>query len=185
MAALGAERPTQEAAASSVCPDVSQVRMPCKQARERSANMARKRGAEGRPPGGRKKGRNREFMDAALDGFIRDQALLLWRDIETYRARGSAESADALKEAGYFGDKGQYEEIWTRHWVGHVLSAADLPEGNLFGCVEAAVRASVTEEREARRTQGDALLEDTDEYNAFIRQTMGKLLAGGFGEKGI
>lgn len=147
--------------------------------------MARKRGAEGKPPGVRKKGRNREFMDAALDGFIRDQALLLWRDLETYRARDGVGMAEAAKEAAYFGDKGRYEEIWSGHWTREVLPAAHLPEGELFGLVEGAVRASVTEEREARRAQGDAPLEDTDEYNTFIRETMGKLLAAGFAEKGI
>ena len=51
----------------------------------------------------------------------------------------------------------------------------------LFGQIENAVRGAVLEERELRKNQADALLEDSFEYKAFIARQMEHLLfeAGG------
>lgn len=115
-------------------------------------------------------------MDAALDAYIRGQALLLWRDVVVYRERQGHGMRDALGEAGFFGDRGAYASIWTRHWETQVLPAAELSDGEVFGCIEAAVRAAVLEEKAARTTAGAESLEDTEDYNTFLRHTLNQLL---------
>ena len=115
-------------------------------------------------------------MDAALDGYIRDQALRLWRDFEVYRSRPGIDTARALMETGFFEDRLAYAPMWSAHWEHTVLPAAEIAEGELYRLMEAAVRASVLEEKEARVHAGDAPLEDLEEYNEFIRRTLNKLL---------
>jgi hypothetical protein len=131
--------------------------------------------------GGRKKRRrrpkDRHFMDAALDAYIRNVALLLWRDFEVYRAKPGSTTASALAEAGFFGDKEAYAPIWQAHWERTVITEAAGPEDKLYGQVEAAVRAAVGEERQKRKDAGDAPFEDQEEYNAFLRRTLNSLLA--------
>jgi len=125
----------------------------------------------------RRRQKDRQFMDVALDAFIRSQALLLWRDFEVYRTKPGCTVAAALAETGFFEDKEGYAAIWQGHWERTVLPAAALSAGELYGQVEAAVRAAVTEERERRKATGDQPFEDLDEYNAFIRRTLNALLA--------
>ena len=140
--------------------------------------MARDRGAGGKGSGRRRRRqKDKEFMDAALDGFIRDQALHLWRDFEIYRARPGMSAAQALAAAGFFGDKQSYAALWDAHWGGIAVPAQGLSDGELYGRIEGAVRAAVLEERETRSQAGDRLLEDLDEYNEFIRRALGTLLA--------
>lgn len=134
--------------------------------------------AEGRGKSGRRARRpkDRHFMDAALDAYIRGQALMLWRDVTVYRERQGRDMAEALREAGYFGDRGDYAALWTRHWEAQVLPAAALADGEIFGRIEAAVRAAVLEEKATRAASGAELLEDTEDYNTFLRQTLNQLL---------
>ena len=116
-------------------------------------------------------------MDAALDAYVRDQALLLWRDFEVYRARPATSALAALQEAGFFEDRAPYGVIWSRLWEATVLPAAQLPDGELYARFEAIVRDAIHEEREARKTAGDAPFEDLEDYNMFIRRTLNALLA--------
>ena len=64
-----------------------------------------------------------------------------------------------------------------------------LPRSNehLFGRIENAVRGAVLEEKELRKNEADALLEDSFEYKAFIARQMEHLLfeAGGDIEEDI
>jgi len=125
----------------------------------------------------RKRAKDRHFMDAALDAFIRDQALRLWRDFEVYRARPDTDRAAALAETGFFADRLAYADLWTKHWAVTAQPAAGLPEGELYGRMEEAVRAAVLEEREVRQRGGDRPLEDLEDFNEFMRRTLNKLLA--------
>jgi hypothetical protein len=124
----------------------------------------------------RRRQKDHHFMDVALDGYIRDQALRLWRDVQVYRSRSDAAPASALAQAGFFADKLAYAALWSAHWERGVLPAAGLPDGELYSHIEAAVRAAVLEEREARMRNGDKPLEDLEEYNEFIRHTLNLLL---------
>ena len=131
--------------------------------------------------GGRKKRRRRQkdrhFMDAALDAYIRNQALLLWRDFEVYRVKPGNTAAQALAETGFFGDKEPYAEIWQGHWERTVLPASGLTDGELYGQFEGAVRASVMDERAQRIAAGDRPFEDQESYNEFLRRALNSLLA--------
>jgi hypothetical protein len=144
--------------------------------------MAEK-GRKGKRRGGGR-GRAAHFIDAALDGFIRHQALLLWRDVHVMRERAGGDLAAAVAEAGFFGDKGAYEAVWKRHWTAAAAPAAGGPEDALFGAIEAATRAAVLEERQARLDAGDVAMEDTEDYNDFVRRTMGQLIADAGAESG-
>jgi hypothetical protein len=139
--------------------------------------------------GGRKKKRrrrekDRHFMDAALDAYIRNVALLLWRDFQVYRSKPGNTLAEALAETGFFGDKEPYAEIWQDHWERTVLSAAGQPDGALYAQFEAAVRAAILAEREQRSAAGDRPFEDQEDYNAFLRRTLNSLLADDPANKG-
>ena len=139
--------------------------------------MAEDRG-KGKREGGRKRRRakDRHFMDAALDAFIRDQALLLWRDLIVYRDREGQPPDEALRQCGYFGDKGDYQRLWSDHWESAVLAMPSREDGEIFESIEAAVRAAVLEEKAQRSARGEPALEDTEDYNTFVRQTLNKLL---------
>jgi len=141
------------------------------------AEKGRKRKGRG---GG--KGRAAHFIDAALDGFVRNQALLLWRDVHVIRENSKCDLASAVKEAGFFDDRAGYAPIWLRHWSSTVAPAALGHEDALYGAIETATRAAVMEERQARREAGDIAIEDTEDYNDFVRRTMGQLIADAGGE---
>ena len=142
-------------------------------------------GRGGRRRGG-KKGRRKgkEFMDAALDAYIRHQALRLWRGLEEALGDG-VQHAQALRELGEFSNRGAYEAIWRSHWSASDLASPPLagePDGWLVEHIEAAVRASVLEERALRQERGDRLLEDLPDYNAFVQTALSMLLEEASGE---
>jgi hypothetical protein len=133
----------------------------------------------------RRRPKDRHFMDAALDAFIRDSALRLWRDFIVYRDRQGKAPAEALRETGFFQDKGDFTELWTDQWERTAVPAADLDDGEIFGHIEAAVRIAVLEEKAARQQRGGESLEDTEEYNTFVRQTLNQLLTEASAENEI
>lgn len=148
------------------------------------ADTIENKGRRGRR-GGKKRGKvkGKEFMDAALDAFIRSQALSLWRDFTVYRDGKGASTQEALQETGFFGDKGPYADLWLEHWQRATLPTALVDDGAIFGQIEAAVRAAVLDERAKRLATGDVSLEDTDEYNDFIRHALGQLVADAGAER--
>ena len=129
----------------------------------------------------RKKSKNKEFMDAALDAFIRDQSLQKWNEVQGLMAGAEIEQKEAVKSSSEFFVKGQYREIWQRWWQDEVIRTADNHKEYLYSKIENAVRSSVLEERELRSQHPDTLLEDSYEYKEFIARQMNHLLheAGG------
>ena len=67
---------------------------------------------------GRKKKRRKgkEFMDAALDAFIRDQALRKWREVDGLVAGANIDWKQAVRSSADFPEKGPYQEFWRRWW---------------------------------------------------------------------
>ena len=47
----------------------------------------------------RGKSKNKEFMDAALDAFIRDQSLKKWNEVEGLRSGAEIDSLEAVKSS--------------------------------------------------------------------------------------
>ena len=131
----------------------------------------------------RKRSKNKEFMDAALDAYIRDQALHKWHELQDLLENERLELPAALDAGAEFFEKGAYREIWQQQWRGAVSQGADQQvSGALFECIEKAVRSAVMEEREARQRTEDSLLEDTASYQDFISRALGKLLEESGGE---
>ena len=121
-------------------------------------------------------------MDAALDAYIRDQALGKWRETEGLIEGTGMEARAAVENAGDFLEKGPYREIWRRWWQAELFEAQwDIPGGR-FAAIEAAVRGAVVAEREERRQREDVLLEDTLPYQAVVTRAMEKLLLEAGGE---
>ena len=135
----------------------------------------------------RGKSKNKEFMDAALDAFIRDQSLKKWREVDGLTEGAEIDSLEAVKSSAEFFEKGPYSNIWVRWWKQDVIDHLTGSNEHLFGRIENAVRGAVLEERELRKNEADALLEDSLEYKAFIARQMGHLLfeAGGDIEEDI
>ena len=135
----------------------------------------------------RGKSKNKEFMDAALDAFIRDQSLKKWREIEGLREGAEIESLEAVKSSAEFIEKGSYSKIWGRWWKQDVIDHLPGSNEHLFGQIENAVRGAVLEERQLRKNEADALLEDSFEYKEIIARHMEHLLfeAGGDIEEDI
>ncbi|MEE2717125.1 MAG: hypothetical protein VX610_06840 [SAR324 cluster bacterium] len=129
-------------------------------------------------PRGKKRGRskNKEFMDAALDAFIRDQALQKWHEVDGLRSGAKLEAAQAVAASNEFLAKGAYRDLWRDWWRQEVLETEPGTDEVLFGQIEKAVRGAVLEEREARRQEQDALLEDSFVYKEFIARQMDHLL---------
>ena len=126
-------------------------------------------------------------MDAALNAFIRDQSLKKWREVEGLREGAEIDSLKAVKSSTEFIEKGPYRKIWGRWWKQDVIDHLTGSNEHLFGRIENAVRGAVLEERELRKNEADALLEDSLEYKAFIARQMEHLLfeAGGDIEEDI
>ena len=135
----------------------------------------------------RGKSKNKEFMDAALDAFIRDQSLQKWNEVEGLREGAEINVMQAVKSSSEFLVKGPYRKIWVRWWKQDVIDHLPGSNEHLFGRIENAVRGAVLEERELRKNEADALLEDSFEYKAFIARQMEHLLfeAGGDIEEDI
>tara|TARA_B100001029_G_scaffold77075_1_gene63023 strand:- start:231 stop:674 length:444 start_codon:yes stop_codon:yes gene_type:complete len=135
----------------------------------------------------RKKSKNKEFMDAALDAFVRDQSLQKWNEVQGLKAGAEIDQKEAVKSSSEFFEKGQYREIWQRWWQNEVIGKIDDNNEHLYSKIENAVRSSVLEERELRSQHPDSLLEDSFEYKEFIARQMNHLLheAGGDIEEDI
>ena len=129
----------------------------------------------------RGKSKNKEFMDAALDAFIRDQSLQKWNEVEGLREGAEINVMQAVKSSSEFLVKGQYRKIWVSWWKQDVIDHLPGSNEHLFAQIENAVRGAVLEEREVRKNKADALLEDSFEYKEFIARQMEHLLfeAGG------
>jgi hypothetical protein len=135
----------------------------------------------------RGKSKNKEFMDAALDAFIRDQSLQKWNEVEGLREGAEINVMQAVKSSSEFLVKGPYRKIWVSWWKQDVIDHLPGSNEHLFAQIENAVRGAVLEEREVRKNRADALLEDSFEYKAFIARQMEHLLfeAGGDIEEDI
>ena len=129
----------------------------------------------------RGKSKNKEFMDAALDAFIRDQSLQKWNEVQGLKAGAEVDQKEAVKSSSEFFEKGQYCDVWQRWWQNEVIETGHDNHEHLFAKIENAVRGAVLEERELRKQQPDSLLEDSNEYKEFIARQMNHLLheAGG------
>ncbi len=129
----------------------------------------------------RGKSKNKEFMDAALDAFIRDQSLQKWNEVEGLREGAEINVMQAVKSSSEFLVKGPYRKIWVSWWKQDVIDHLPGSNEHLFAQIENAVRGAVLEEREVRKNRADALLEDSFEYKEFIARQMEHLLfeAGG------
>ena len=129
----------------------------------------------------RGKSKNKEFMDAALDAFIRDQSLQKWNEVEGLREGAEINVMQAVKSSSEFLVKGPYRKIWVSWWKQDVIDHLPGSNEHLFAQIENAVRGAVLEEREVRKNKADALLEDSFEYKEFIARQMEHLLfeAGG------
>ena len=129
----------------------------------------------------RKKSKNKEFMDAALDAFVRDQSLQKWNEVQGLKAGAEIEQKEALESSSEFFEKGPYREIWKRWWKDKVIETVHDNHEHLYSKIENAVRGAVFEERELRMQQMELLLEDSYEYKEFIARQMNHLLheAGG------
>ena len=53
-----------------------------------------------------KRRKNKEFMDAALDAFIRDQALRKWREVDGLVAGANIDWKQAVRSSADFPEKG-------------------------------------------------------------------------------
>lgn len=135
----------------------------------------------------RGKSKNKEFMDAALDAFIRDQSLQKWNEVEGLREGAEINVMQAVKSSSEFLVKGPYRKIWVSWWKQDVIDHLPGSNEHLFAQIENAVRGAVLEEREVRKNKADALLEDSFEYKEFIARQMEHLLfeAGGDIEEDI
>ena len=135
----------------------------------------------------RGKSKNKEFMDAALNAFIRDQSLQKWNEVEGLREGAEINVMQAVKSSSEFLVKGPYRKIWVSWWKQDVIDHLPGSNEHLFAQIENAVRGAVLEEREVRKNQADALLEDSFEYKEFIARQMEHLLfeAGGDIEEDI
>ncbi|HKI99579.1 MAG TPA: hypothetical protein VKB51_13985 [bacterium] len=143
--------------------------------------MARK----GNREGGRKRRRRqegKEFMDAAMDGYIRDLALHRWRDYEDLADVYGSEAPRALEETGAVLGEEPYRALWQAAWQRHVWPGGEDPQMHLFGRMELAVREALLAEQEARAERGDRTIEDTPGYNEFVGRALGNLFHEASGE---
>ncbi len=119
---------------------------------------------------GRKK--SKEFMDAALDAYIRDLALEKWRQVTDLQETLGVDTSQAVRDAGSFPERDAYRSIWERWWQTQVVAAQI---SSLLGCIEVAVRGALGEEIETRQQQGDKSLEDTLDYTTFLSRALDHL----------
>jgi hypothetical protein len=128
----------------------------------------RRRGKRGRR-------KNKEFMDAALDAYIRHLALEKWREVNDLREAADLDSAQAVGEVGHFHERGVYRDLWERCWQREVVAQITGPMASLLGCIEIAIQGAVREEIEARQQCGDVTLEDTPAYKRFLDLALDRL----------
>lgn len=131
--------------------------------------MEKKKRKDGK--GSRRK--SKEFMDAALDAYIRHLALEKWREINDLRESSGMSPREALREAGRFPERGPYRQLWTRRWEEEV--SADSSTGALFEQIETVVREALEEEIRQRKACADPSIEDTLGYKRFIDHALERL----------
>jgi hypothetical protein len=122
---------------------------------------------------GRKK--NKEFMDAALDAYIRHLALEKWRGVTDLQESLGVDFEQALRDSGSFPERGLYRDIWERWWQTQVITVTVTADSSPIGNIEAAVRGALIEEITARQRRGDKQLEDTHHYKTFLDSAMDHL----------
>lgn len=133
----------------------------------------------------KKKGKRRkgkEFMDAVVDAYIRDQSLRKWREVDGLITGAGIDADQALRESAEFLEKGPYREIWRRWWGLQVTDGPKPDAGDRFAGIEAAVRGAVLEEKAERKQRQDPLLEDSMSYKEFVSRAMEQLLGEASGE---
>jgi len=84
----------------------------------------------------RGKSKNKEFMDAALDAFIRDQSLQKWHEVDGLRTGAEIDASQAVKSSSEFMVKGPYREIWRRWWQQEVIDKEQGTIETLFAQIE-------------------------------------------------
>jgi hypothetical protein len=138
----------------------------------------------GRGEGRRKRGRahGKEFMDAALDGYIRDIALQRWRDYEDLADVYAQDPGRALAEAGAPLGAGPYRELWQEAWRRSIWPGPEGPQEHLFARIERVVRDCLLAEREERVRRGDPAIEDTPGYKEFVSRALNNLYREASGE---
>lgn len=132
------------------------------------ATQRRKQGQRGRR-------KNKEFMDAALDAYIRHLALEKWRQVNDLREAADLDLAQAVREVGHFHERGVYRDLWERFWQRDVVAHMAVLTAPLFGCIETAIQGAMREEIEARQQRGDVTLEDTPAYKRFLDLALDRL----------
>lgn len=135
----------------------------------------------------KKQGRvkQKEFMDAAQEAWVRSIAEDLWSEVEQVRQRGLTGAAFEQATAWIqgFQDRSPYEEIWQRMWQEHATPYLQDPEpGTAYAAVEEAVAEAVSAEEAARQARGDQSVFDTPEYQGFVSRALNKLLQEADGE---
>ncbi len=128
-----------------------------------------------RKGGKRGKQKGKEFMDAALDAYIRDLALEKWRQVTDLQETLGVDAAQAVRDIGSFPERGAYRKIWERWWQAEVATVFAADASPLMGLIEAAVRGALGEEIETRQQQGDKSLEDTLDYTTFLSRALDHL----------
>ena len=81
----------------------------------------------------RGKSKNKEFMDEALNAFIRGQSLKKWNEVEGIRIGANLNSLEAIKSSSEFIEKGPYGDIWRRWWNQGVIEPSSDSKEYLFG----------------------------------------------------
>ena len=84
----------------------------------------------------RGKSKNKEFMDAALDAFIRDQSLQKWNEVQGLKAGAEVDQKEAVKSSSEFFEKGQFRNLWQRWWQNEVIEAEHDNHEHLFAKIE-------------------------------------------------
>ena len=128
----------------------------------------RRRGKDGRR-------RGKEFMDAAMDAYIRHVALQKWREVTDVQEALGLDAAGAAREVGNFPERGAYRGVWERCWQREVVASIAAPMASRFGHIEMAVQRALGEEVEARQQCGDTPIEDSSDYKAFLDHTLDRL----------
>jgi hypothetical protein len=130
----------------------------------------------------RGKTRGKHFMDVALEAYIREVTLVKWRDLDDLMDAAGQTEAEALVEAGGFGERAPYAEIWEQAWGRMAAARGKAVQEPLMGAIEQTVREAMMAEKEARTQRNDLTIEDTRPYQAFIARAMGQLMAEASGE---
>jgi len=137
----------------------------------------------------RGKKRNAHFMDAAMEAYIRSEALTKMRELEDCQQTNQMDMAQALASIGNFVERAPYQELWNTQWR-IMLEGGESPGGKppvfdpatVFTEIENTVKEAMMAEQEQRIEQGAPTIEDTKPYKAFIDKAMDQLLEEASGE---